>query len=74
MRKAPSALAVGEGGVWILSHGDGTVSRIDAKTNTVLATIETGVTRPEGRIAAGEGAVWITAPGRSCASIRRATA
>jgi DNA-binding beta-propeller fold protein YncE len=70
---SPSALAVGEGGVWSLNDGDGSVSRIDAKTNAVGATIASGVTKPGGRIAAGEGAVWITAPGLPLVRIDPAT-
>ena len=31
---APRFLAAGEGGVWTLNQGDGTVSRIDPSTNT----------------------------------------
>jgi len=38
---------------------DGTVSRIDPKTNKVAATIEVGVPGPGGDIAAGEGAIWV---------------
>ena len=57
---APRFLAVGEGGVWTLNQGDGSVSRIDPKTNEVVATIEVGVPGPGGEIAAGEGSVWVT--------------
>lgn len=34
--------AVGEGAVWIPNTGDGTVSRIDPKTNRVVATLRIG--------------------------------
>ena len=33
--KNPSALAIGESGVWVANRSDGTVSRIDAETNRV---------------------------------------
>ena len=53
-------LAVGEGAVWVLNQGNGSVSRIDPKTNKVVATIEAGVPGTGGDIAAGEGSVWVT--------------
>ena len=45
--------------MWVLNQTDGTVSRIDPKTNRVAATIEAGVAGLGGDIAAGEGAVWV---------------
>jgi YVTN family beta-propeller protein len=59
----PGPIAVGEGAVWTLNRGDGSVTRIDAKTNTVVATIAVGEGVASGTIAAGEGAVWLSAPG-----------
>ena len=65
----PGRLAVGEGGVWTLNRGDGsgsggaTVSRVDPKTNKVVATIPVGDLGAPAEIAAGEGSVWISAPG-----------
>ena len=67
----PGRLAVGEGGVWTLNRGDAggtgpraaTVSRVDPKTNKVVATIPVGDLDPAAEIAAGEGSVWISAPG-----------
>jgi virginiamycin B lyase len=65
----PGRLAVGEGGVWTLNRGDGsgpgpvTVSRVDPKTNKVVATIAVGDLGTPAEIAAGEGSVWISAPG-----------
>ena len=55
--------------MWTLNRGDGgdngaaTVSRVDPKTNTVVATIPVGVLGAPAEIAAGEGSVWISAPG-----------
>jgi YVTN family beta-propeller protein len=43
-----------------LNQGDGSVTRVDPKTNKVAATIEVGVPGPGGDIAAGEGSVWVT--------------
>lgn len=59
----PLAVAAGEGAVWVLNTADATVSRIDPKTNAVVATITVGVTTTDGALAAGEGGVWVSAPG-----------
>ena len=56
----PRFLTVGGGSVWTLNQGDGSVSRIDPKTNKVVATIEAGIPGEGGEIAAGEGSVWAT--------------
>jgi virginiamycin B lyase len=56
----PRFFAVGEGTVWTLNQGDGSVSRVDPKTNRVVATIATGVPGTGGDIAVGEGSVWVT--------------
>jgi YVTN family beta-propeller protein len=44
-----------------LNQGDGSVSRIDPKTNQLVATVEVGVPGPGGDIAVGDGAVWVRA-------------
>ena len=59
----PRRLAVGEGGVWTLNRGNGTVTRVDPTTNKVVATIAIGDGAEDGEIAAGLGSVWISAPG-----------
>ena len=51
---------MGEGSVWTLNQGDGTISRVDIKTNTVVATIEAGIPGDGGEIAVGAGSVWAT--------------
>ena len=61
MGKAPRFIAAGGGAVWTLNQGDGSVSRIDPKTNKVVATIEVGVPGGGGEIAVGEGSLWVTA-------------
>lgn len=58
--KAPGAVAVAEGSVWVANSGDGTVSRIDPATNQVTATIGVGG-RPT-RLTAGSAAVWVANP------------
>jgi YVTN family beta-propeller protein len=55
---SPSAVAAGEGSVWVTNYDAGTVSRIDVPTRTVVDTIPTGSV-PTG-IAVGAGAVWVT--------------
>ena len=58
----PNAVAVGEGGVWVVRDGR-RVIRIDPATGAVVARIgagdELGSERPCG-IAVGQGAVWVT--------------
>ena len=53
-------LTFGAGSVWTLNQGDGTVSRVDAKTNKVVATIELGAPGGGGELAFGLGRVWAT--------------
>jgi virginiamycin B lyase len=59
----PGRLAVGEGGVWTLNRGDGSVTRVDPTTNKVVATIAVDPAAASGEIAAGAGSIWISAPG-----------
>jgi YVTN family beta-propeller protein len=53
----PVAIAVGEGAVWVANHDGRSISRIDPKTNRVVATIRLG--NPRSEIAAGEGSIWV---------------
>ncbi|MDQ4142773.1 MAG: hypothetical protein M3198_03360, partial [Actinomycetota bacterium] len=56
--RAPQAVSVGEGGVWVTNGGDGTVSFLDPESGEVVGDpIEVG-SIPSG-IAAGAGAVWV---------------
>jgi YVTN family beta-propeller protein len=55
--KGPSAVALGEGSVWVANSGDGTVSRIDPVGNKVTGVIPVGK-RPVA-IAFGEGSIWV---------------
>jgi peptide/nickel transport system substrate-binding protein len=54
----PTGIAFGAGSVWVANSLDGTVSRIDPRTNTVMATIRVGE-GPDG-IAVGHGVVWVS--------------
>src|SRR5260370_30289564 len=53
-------MAAGEGFVWTLNQGTGTVTKIDPRTLKVVATIDVGVPGAGGDIATGEGALWVT--------------
>ena len=55
---SPSAIAVGEGAVWVANAGGNTVSRMLPETATTVSTINVG-RQPSG-IAVAEGVVWIT--------------
>jgi DNA-binding beta-propeller fold protein YncE len=60
---APSAVAVGEGSVWVVDADDRTVSQIDAETRTLVRTFSTSATPTD--VAVGAGSVWIgNAPSR----------
>jgi YVTN family beta-propeller protein len=54
----PTGIALGEGAVWVANSLDNSVSRIDADTGKVVATIGVGGT-PSG-VAAGLGAIWVS--------------
>jgi DNA-binding SARP family transcriptional activator/ABC-type branched-subunit amino acid transport system substrate-binding protein len=62
----PANVAVGEGGVWVLSADDRSVSLLDPADGRLVKTFRTGGTPTE--LAVGDGAVWVgtgraTAPG-----------
>jgi DNA-binding beta-propeller fold protein YncE len=54
---------VGEGSIWVLSQGDGTLARIDPAANRVVATIEVGVPGPGGDLWVADGVVWVSGEG-----------
>jgi YVTN family beta-propeller protein len=60
--QSPWKMAAGAGSLWVANSNDGTVSRIDPATNTVIATIE--VASPGNAtadaIAVDDTAVWVT--------------
>ena len=60
---SPLAVASGEGAVWVLNGGDGSVSKIDPKTNKVMETIKAGSPGTTGTIVVAEGSVWLSTPG-----------
>jgi YVTN family beta-propeller protein len=67
-------MTVGEDAVWVINQDDGTVSRIDPETDTVVATIQVSQGRiPGGDIAAGDGAVWVRTESELATAIDVAT-
>jgi DNA-binding beta-propeller fold protein YncE len=56
----PRFLTYGDGSIWVLNQGDGTVSRVDARTGKLVATIAVGIPGHGGEIAFGGGSVWAT--------------
>ncbi len=58
--RGPRFLTAGGGSIWTLNQGDGTISRIDAKTRRVTATIKAGIPGTGGEICYGAGSVWAT--------------
>jgi YVTN family beta-propeller protein len=58
---SPSAIAIGEGGVWVANSSDNTVSRILPETATAVKTVTVG-RQPRG-VAVGAGALWVTDSG-----------
>jgi virginiamycin B lyase len=57
--QTPQFFAVGAGAVWTLNQRDGTISRVDPATNTVVATVDLGEQVYGGDIAVGGGFLWL---------------
>jgi len=55
---SPSGMAYGGGSLWVANRSDGTVSRINPATHTVIDTIDVGVAPEALTVAAGS--VWVT--------------
>jgi DNA-binding beta-propeller fold protein YncE len=53
----PVAVAAGEGGIWVANRETQTVTRIDPRSDRVVATIP--IHNPPLAIAAGAGRVWV---------------
>ncbi|MBY0414310.1 MAG: hypothetical protein K2Q18_09095, partial [Bdellovibrionales bacterium] len=59
----PRFIASGGGSIWVLTQGDGAISKIDLLTKKVTATIDAKAPGGGGDITYGEGAVWVSMPG-----------
>lgn len=55
--REPTSVVTGFGAVWVLNKGDGTLTRIDARSRAVAATIQPDVAA--NAIAVGAGGVWL---------------
>lgn len=53
---APTAVAAGYGGAWVLNKADGTLSHIDGRTRRIISTSQLDVTAND--LAIGVGGVW----------------
>jgi virginiamycin B lyase len=58
-KKPCSGLAIAFGSVWVPICSDGSVQRVDPKSQEIVATIPSGVANTEGGITAGEGSIWM---------------
>ncbi len=54
-----SGLAVAFGSVWVPICSNGSVQRVDAKSQRIVASIPSGVANTEGGITAGDGSIWM---------------
>jgi streptogramin lyase len=52
-----------EAHLWVLGAKEGKISKLDPKTNKVVATIETGIPATATSIAFGDGHLWVGAGG-----------
>jgi virginiamycin B lyase len=72
--QVPRFTAIGAGSVWVLNQADGTVSRIDGKTNDVTATVVvSGQSIEGGDMAFGGGFAWARVSDALVAQIDPAT-
>jgi virginiamycin B lyase len=69
----PRFMTAGAGSIWTLNQGDGTVSRIDANSRRLTATVPLGLPGPGGDIAFADGRVWVTMSGVPLTLIDAAT-
>jgi YVTN family beta-propeller protein len=54
-----SGLAIAFDSIWVPICSDGSVQRVDVKTQKIVATIPSGVANTEGGITAGAGSIWM---------------
>ena len=55
---SPSAMAAGDGAIWVANQNAGTVARIDPVTRSAVQTVQVGSVPTS--IAVGAGAVWVS--------------
>ena len=54
-----SGLAIAFDSIWVPICSDGSVQRVDAKSQKIIASIPSGVANTEGGITAGGGSIWM---------------
>ena len=59
----PVSVTAGEGSIWVLGRKEGKISRVDPKTNKVIATVELEIPNAEGMLAFGGGYLWASVHG-----------
>ncbi len=59
----PRFLTAGDGMVWTLNQGDGSISKVDAKSRRLIANIEAEIPGAGGEITYGAGSVYATIVG-----------
>ncbi|MGA8533772.1 MAG: hypothetical protein WB615_06670 [Candidatus Tumulicola sp.] len=69
----PRFLAAGGGAIWTLNQGDGSVSKVDARSKRVSASIASEIPGGGGEITFGGGSVWATIIGVPLTRIDAAT-
>jgi len=69
----PRFLTAGNGLVWTLNQGDGTVSKVDANAKRLIASVPAEIPGGGGEIAYGAGSVWATIIGVPLTRIDAAT-
>lgn len=65
----PRFVTAGEGAIWTLNQGDGSVTRVNEASHRVMGTIPLGIPGPGGDIDFGGRTVWVTYPGVPLTSI-----
>jgi virginiamycin B lyase len=58
-KKPCSGLAIAFGSIWVPICSDGSVQRVDPKSQQIIATIPSGVANTEGGITDGAGSIWM---------------
>jgi virginiamycin B lyase len=69
----PRFLTAGAGSIWTLNQGDGTLTRVDARTRRALATIALATPGHGGDIGFGDGTIWTTMAGAPLTATATAT-
>lgn len=69
----PRFLATGDGIIWTLNQGDGTVSKVDAQAKRLIENVQAAMPGGGGELAYGAGSAWATIVGVPLARIDSTT-